>query len=73
MPVIVVASAKGGPGKTTLACGLGVAAARTGRRVALIDLDPLQVMTRWWELRYKGIPKRGPYAQYNCAFYGRLG
>ena len=50
MRVIVVASAKGGAGKTTLACGLGVAAASQGK-IALIDLDPIQAMTRWWELR----------------------
>ena len=50
MRVIVVASAKGGAGKTTLACGLGVAASQQGK-VALIDLDPIQAMTRWWELR----------------------
>ncbi|MBP3729664.1 MAG: septum site-determining protein MinD [Lachnospiraceae bacterium] len=37
--VIVVASGKGGVGKTTIAAGLGVSLGAAGRKTALIDLD----------------------------------
>ncbi|MEO1172245.1 MAG: ParA family protein [Myxococcota bacterium] len=37
---IVIASGKGGAGKTTTALNLAVALAETGRRVLLVDLDP---------------------------------
>lgn len=40
MKTLVVASAKGGVGKTTLATALAVEAAQS-RRVAVIDLDSL--------------------------------
>ena len=39
VPVIAVTSPKGGAGKTTVALNLGVALARQGRRVVLIDAD----------------------------------
>jgi cellulose synthase operon protein YhjQ len=39
MPLIVVSSPKGGVGKTTLVANLGVALARQGRQVTLIDFD----------------------------------
>jgi MinD-like ATPase involved in chromosome partitioning or flagellar assembly len=38
---VAVASGKGGVGKTITACNLSLQYARTGRRVALADLDPL--------------------------------
>ena len=37
--VIVIASGKGGVGKTTIAAGLGVCLGQAGRKTALIDLD----------------------------------
>ena len=40
MPLLLVASPKGGVGKTTISAGLADAFARTGRRVIALDLDP---------------------------------
>lgn len=51
MPVIVLASSKGGTGKTTLAAALAVEARRRGRRVALVDADPQQSLARWHAMR----------------------
>jgi len=40
VPVVAVANQKGGVGKTTVTLGVADAAARRGRRVLVIDLDP---------------------------------
>jgi len=45
MKCITVINQKGGVGKTTTAANLGVALARRGRRVLLIDLDPQAHLT----------------------------
>lgn len=50
MRTLVLASAKGGVGKTTLATALAVEASKSSR-VALIDLDPQQSASRFLELR----------------------
>lgn len=55
--VITVAQQKGGAGKTTLAASLAAAWAAS-KRVAVIDIDPQQSLTRWHALRAgrKGAP-----------------
>lgn len=52
MRVIVFASRKGGAGKTTLATALAVEAARAGAGlIGVVDCDPMQGMTHWWDAR----------------------
>lgn len=52
MHVIVIASQKGGVGKTTLAGHLGVMAVRHGDGpVALLDVDPQGSLAEWWNVR----------------------
>lgn len=53
--VITVAQQKGGAGKTTLAIQLGTAAAREGRSVAMLDIDPQASLFAWFgERRRRG-------------------
>ncbi len=50
--VVVLASQKGGVGKTTLAAHLAVAADLAGvGAVAVYDTDPQQSLARWWDKR----------------------
>ena len=49
--VITIAQRKGGAGKTTLAAQLAVAWARSGARVALLDIDPQGSLAAWVALR----------------------
>ena len=49
--IITVAQQKGGAGKTTLVANLAVAFARSGRFVALLDIDPQRSLSRWHALR----------------------
>jgi chromosome partitioning protein len=52
MLVAVLASRKGGAGKTTLASHLSVEAERAGAGpVAVIDLDPMGGLSAWWDAR----------------------
>lgn len=51
MKTVLVASSKGGVGKTTIATHLAAQAARDGLRTALIDADPQGSSTRWAERR----------------------
>lgn len=45
--IITLANGKGGSGKTTLAVLLAHALAESGRRVAVLDLDPQGTATAW--------------------------
>jgi chromosome partitioning protein len=57
MHVLVLASQKGGVGKTTLSGHLGVEAERVGAGpVALVDTDPQHSLARWWESRKASTP-----------------
>ncbi|MBC7987971.1 MAG: ParA family protein [Luteimonas sp.] len=51
MKTILVASSKGGVGKTTIATHLAAQSALEGRRTVLIDADPQGSSTRWCERR----------------------
>ena len=49
--IVAVAQRKGGAGKTTLVAQLGVAWARQGLRVALLDVDPQGSLSAWAAVR----------------------
>ena len=57
MRIIVLASRKGGSGKTTLAGHLAVQAELSGAGpVALVDSDPQGSLADWWNLRAAAAP-----------------
>ena len=61
MHVIVLASQKGGAGKTTLAAHLAVAAEAAGDGPAvLIDADPQGSLSVWWNVREAKVPALAP-------------
>ncbi|MCK2056988.1 AAA family ATPase [Methylobacterium sp. 37f] len=51
MRILVLASQKGGSGKTTIAASLAVAAAQSGERIVVVDLDPQGSLAEWGQLR----------------------
>lgn len=51
MKVLVLASGKGGAGKTTLAAHLAVAAQSPRRKTVLLDTDPQASLAEWWNAR----------------------
>jgi chromosome partitioning protein len=60
MRVIVLASRKGGAGKTTICSALGIEAERQGAGpVALIDTDPMGGLASWWNERAAETPAFG--------------
>lgn len=56
MPVLTIASSKGGPGKTTVAMLLAGALAAEGNAVLVLDADPTQALSRWAKNAYEGPP-----------------
>lgn len=61
MRVIVLASQKGGAGKTTLAAHLAVAAEAAGAGPAvLMDMDPQGSLSAWWNARETPAPALAP-------------
>jgi len=57
MRVVVIASRKGGSGKTTLAGHLAVQAERVGQGpAALVDVDPQGSLSEWWNKRAAETP-----------------
>ncbi|HSU55342.1 MAG TPA: AAA family ATPase [Candidatus Dormibacteraeota bacterium] len=51
MYIIAVIAEKGGVGKTTVALNLAVAAVRSGRTVAVLDIDPQATASKWTDRR----------------------
>jgi chromosome partitioning protein len=61
MHILVLASQKGGAGKTTLAAHLAVAAEAAGDGPAvLIDTDPQGSLSAWWNVREAETPALAP-------------
>ena len=56
MHTILIFSAKGGAGKTTVARELAVSGAMMGRKVAMADLDPQTGLTGWYGRRSADTP-----------------
>lgn len=57
MRTIVLATQKGGSGKSTLTIGLAVAAVERGHRVAIIDTDGQGTVSHWRKRRTAGEPR----------------
>ena len=55
MPVLTIASSKGGPGKTTI-CQVLAASLAPSHQLAVLDADPTQALSRWARTAYEGAP-----------------
>jgi len=58
MKTILVASRKGGCGKTTLCGHLAVQATLEGKKAAILDTDPQGSLADWWNEREKNSDPR---------------
>lgn len=56
MKILVFATQKGGAGKTTLVSNIAIEAVKQGESVLIIDLDPQQSISKWWERRDADTP-----------------
>ena len=56
MPVLTIASSKGGPGKTTVAMLIASRLAADGLRVVALDAEPSLAFSRWAHNAYEGPP-----------------
>lgn len=56
MKIWTITNQKGGAGKTVLATNLAVEGSKTNLKTLLIDLDPQQSATKWWEARDRETP-----------------
>jgi chromosome partitioning protein len=63
MPVVTIASGKGGVGKTLVAIALGAALAAEGFDVGLLDADPNKGAHRWATETYGGDSPLAVYAE----------
>ena len=65
MKIWTITNQKGGAGKTVLATNLAVEGSIAGLKTLLIDLDPQQSATKWWEARETELPLliKCPYNQ----------
>jgi chromosome partitioning protein len=54
VPVLTIASSKGGPGKTTLAALIAGSLAAEGVPVVALDADPTGALSRWAGTAYEG-------------------
>jgi len=57
--IITIAQQKGGAGKTTLAIHLALAWAASGKRVAIVDIDPQASLSSWFRLRHERLGGAG--------------
>lgn len=51
MKTLVLATQKGGSGKSTISRSIAAELSSAGSRVAMLDLDPQGSLTRWWHRR----------------------
>jgi len=56
VPVLTIASSKGGPGKTTIAMLLAGALVVDGCVLVVLDADPTEALSRWASGPYEGPP-----------------
>ncbi len=57
--IITVAQQKGGAGKTTLTAHLAVAFTAARKKVAVVDIDPQQSLTMWYQMRERQLGDAG--------------